>query len=231
MTIVRDILVRAIKLAMNVPQDRIQSDVMRFALDSYNHYGQLVWNQWKWDNAKLTDKAYTPDADGIIELDADVETVRAVYTGTDDTTKEPVSNFESTLKAGGSAPALTNATFEYLADNDSGQRRIKVSNADATYTVLALKRFVEATIEGGYDSEDPTATPTDYRVLKWTLDRAKPAIVAYISDQIRAMQGKQSGDQGSSALASAIEREESFQAKDHRVVPSHPGYSDIGNWH
>lgn len=231
MTVVRDLLVRAIKLAMNVPQDRIQNDVMRFALDSYNHYGQLVWNQWKWDNAKLTDKTYTPDSDGIIELDADVESVRAVYTGTTDTTKEAVSNFESTLKAGGAAPALTNATFEYLADNDSGQRRIKVSNADTTYTVLALKRFVEATIEDGYDSESPDDTPTDYRVAKWTLDRAKPAIVAYVSDQIRQMQGKPVGDQGGSALASAIEREESFQAKDHRVVPSHPGYDEIGNWH
>lgn len=231
MTVVREILLRAVKQAFNFPEERVQIDVLKYALDSYNHFGQVVWNEWRWDNAKIEEKEYTPDADGIITLDADVESVRAVYSGTD-AAGAPVFPLDESLKFGGAAPALTTETFHHMADDeDTGQRRIKVTKATATYRILALKRFVEATIESDYDEEDPSATPTDYRVAQWILDRAKPAIVSLVADALRKMRGLSEIGDGAAFLQKAIQREETAQAKDNRVVPQFPLYGEVGNWY
>lgn len=227
MTIVRDILLRGVKMAFNVPDDRVQLDVMRYALESYNHHGQLIWNEWRWDNAKIQEKQYTADADGIITLDADVESVRAVRTGLPGK-EEAVLPYEETLESVGAAPGLTKETFRYLSDAATGQRRIQVTDASLGYKVLALKRFVEAIIDPAYNASNPAATPTDYRVLTWTLDRAKPAIVAAVADALRMMRGlPQTGD-SNAALANAIMREEQMQARDNRVVPQFPTYGEVG---
>lgn len=228
MTIVRDILLRGVKMAFNVPDDRVQLDVMRYALESYNHHGQLIWNEWRWDNAKIQEKEYTPDSQGVITLDADVESVRAVRTGLPGK-EEAVLPYDETLESVGSAPGLTKQTFRYLSDATAGQRRIQVTDAALAYKVLALKRFVEAVIDPAYNASSPSSTPTDYRVLTWTLDRAKPAIVAAVADALRLMRGMPQTGESGMALANAIMREEQMQARDNRVTPQFPTYWEAGS--
>lgn len=224
---VESIIKTAATAALRIDENHIQRDVVQYAIDSYNIRGRLIWDSWKWDQTKMQEIVIVPDADGIATLPVEVDAVRAVYAGTTRNKSNAVRPYNEEQRVYGSAGQLTPVGFEYLSDDYLGCRRIRFAGEQpgGEYTILALRRFQEAVIDPNYSPEAPLETPTDYRVQRWLIDRAKPALTLFIEDRLRDLAGQAQSGEGSVALQVAVKREEMGQIRDNRVTPAYPMFS------
>lgn len=230
--IVKTILQDCISAACGLPRDPIQEDVRDLALAEFNDKAEMIWLKWPWDNEKMDEfTAPTADSDGIITFAADVESIRAMK-GLDSQGEGTRIWNEDELIAAAQGESVSEDRFQHLSDSSDGYRRILLpTDAEyASYRVLALKRFTRATVEDDYDDTDPTATPTDYRVQRWILERAQPAIRAYVKDALRVFMGISRVGDGDDLLNVALRRETYDADRERRVNPRYPQFSEVGNW-
>lgn len=223
------IIENAVMDGLGLPKDPIPTDIRDIALATLNTQGKVIWLSWPWDNEKL-DEFTVPsaDADGIVVFGSDVEAIRGIRPLSDD--GDPCWNADE-LIAISSGSELDTEQFVYLADAN-GCRRIKLlkNTAGASFKALALRRWVDAVVDPDYDSNDPDATPTDYRVLEFPLDRAEPAVGEFVKDALRAWSGESPRGQGSSMLQVAQNRENEQQERNRRCNPRAPLFEEAGNW-
>lgn len=232
--VVKDILVDCIQQAMGLPRDPIQIDDRDLALASFNENGRIIWDSWSWDNEKIDEfEAPAADADGIITFAADVETIRAikaVKTGTTDSTTR-IWN-QDDLIAAAHGVVVDSDKFIHLADYN-GLRRIRVATDEAvtSYRVLALARWVDVFVDPNYDEDDPSATPLDYRVKTFIIDRAEPALRAAIKDDLRGAIGRRRTGNADKLLNMALQRETYDSDRERRVDPRYPMFIELGDWY
>ena len=231
---IKDILQDCIQQALGLPRDPIQTDIRDMALGILNEQAQVIWGSWPWDNEKLDEfTTPTPDSDGIITFASTVETVRAVRSiATGDTSGTRVWN-QDELIASSKGVEVDTDRFVHLSDDSDGNRRIKVDDDNTTtdtYKALCLKRWVDAVVDDAYDSASPSDTPTDYRVLTFILDRAEPALRAFVKDSLRLTQGMKVIGNGPVLLNNGINRETNDSDRERRLNPKSPMFSEVGNW-
>lgn len=238
MSTISAILVDCIQQSLGLPRTPIQTDIRDEALAIINEYAQAVWLSWPFDNEKLDEFTVTPVA-GIITFPTTTESVRAIR-GVDSAGVggERVFN-EDELIAAARGEQIASERFQHLSDDPAtGARRIRVSTdatvTAATYQALCLARFVEATVEAAYSVLNPAATPTDYRVLRFLLDRAEPALRAYVKNQLRANHGLppvkiESKSSGDHLLNVAVQRENYDNDRERRVNPRSLMFTDLGD--
>jgi len=225
-------LIQSCMPAIGLPINPIQSDIVDMALASYNADGKNVFNSWPWDNSKLPEfSAPTPDASGIITFDITVDIIRAIrFLDDNETDFNEVGNGifnEDEILAARYGKSINNKTWQALPDSTDGYRRIKVplDNITSVIRVLASKRFIEVVIDDAYDSTNPTATPTDYRVASFEIDRAETAVREFMIDSLRMYLGIDGSNKASTNLQVAIDRETGQQNKEVRVLPRNPMFS------
>lgn len=230
-TTVDGIVKAAIQRALNLPSLRIQRDLLEYAVGAYNLCGSRIWNNWPWDNSKMEEIEEQVTENGIVVLPYEVDAIRAVFSTGSMGERTRISNFDEVTEATGSTAPLSSAYYSHLPDNENGQRRIKLSGFQhSTVSVLCLKRFIKAHIRENYSSANPSATPDDYRVLTWPLDRAEMDLVDLIADDIRVWRGLPPRTSEDAVMKRAISREQIQQPRDARIVPQSPSYSEAGNW-
>ena len=222
-------LIQSCMPSIGLPITPIQSDIVDMALASYNVDGKTVFNAWPWDNSKLDEfTSPTPDSGGIITFAANVDIIRAIRyldAGTTDFTEEGTGTFnEDEILSARYGLSVGEDKWQTLADSTAGYRRIKVptDNITSVIRVLAAKRFTPAVISAAYDPANPTATPTDYRVLSFEIDRAEPALREYMVDALRTYLGMGAVGKASTNLQVAINRETGQQNKEVRIEPKSP---------
>ncbi len=231
---VEKILIDSIQQGLGLPRDPIATDIRDLALAAYNEHGRIIWDVWPWDNEKMDEfTAPAADSDGIITFASTVDTVRAIK-GNDANSDSSTRIWnQDDLLAASRGVIVDTERFLHLADDSSGNRRIRISteNTQATYTALALKRWVDAVVDPNYDPLDPSATPTDYRVETFIVDTAEPALRAYIKDTLRRWQGMATEKNGDKLLNIALKREVQDADRERRINPRQPMFGDVGNWH
>lgn len=217
--------------ALGLPRSPVQTDIRDLALGAFNEHATIIWLSWPFHNEKV-DEFTCPaaDSDGIITFDPTVESVRAITattTSSEDTTR--IWNKDD-LIAAADGVLVGQDRFKHLADDSSGNRRIRVDadTAADSYKCLALKRWVDAVADDAYDANDPSATPNDYRVLTFILDRAEPALRANIKDALRIFQSIPPLRNGTALLALAVEREVIDNDTENRVNPRQPMFEELG---
>jgi hypothetical protein len=225
----QQLIQQAVQEALGLPRDPIATDIRDLALATANMQGKIIWLSWPYDNEKLDEFTDTPDANGIITLPATVDIVRAVKCIAAGTTEGTRVWPESELIAAAAGETLSSDRFHYLADLE-GFRRIKVGDTTASYRILALARWTDATVEADYDPASPEDTPTDYRVLQFPLDRAEPALMEFIKDALRVWDGAAPTRDGGNLLQVAMNRETKQQDRDDRLNPRCPAYDEVGAW-
>lgn len=228
---VETLLLDCISQALSLPRDPVQVDIRDLALSIFNEQGRIIWDQWPWDNEKIPEQTVTPDNDGIITFGAEVDVVRAlqaVSAGGDTGTR--IWN-EDDLIAAAQGATISSERFQHMRE-ENGVVRIQVPTAATypTYKALCLSRWVDATVEAGYNPADPTATPTDYRVLIFAIYRAEPALVAMIKDGLREFTGRPQLKNGTQLLQIALQRDTYDADRERRINPRNPMYSEIGEW-
>jgi len=233
--IVLEILKSAINNGLKLPRDPIQSDILSLALDFYANSGKELYDLWTWDNRNIDELTMTPDSDGIITFDVTVDIVRAVKavaTGSsdnDDTFIWPQDQINAAILG----KLVSPDRFVYLSnDATTGGRRIQVNSDDAIaeYKVLAFKKFIPAVIDDDYDSTDPTATPTDYRVIEFPIDHLNPAIIAKVADDLREWDGQKLKNDWEGLVKIARQKVDSHQVRGHVVHPPEAVFGELGNW-
>jgi hypothetical protein len=231
--IVNALLTDAIQEALGLPRDEIQTDIRDLALSVYNEKGRIIWDSHRWDNEKV-DEFTSPAATaaGIITFAATVDVVRAIRSiETNSEGSARVWN-EDELIAAAQGEAISGDRFQHLADDADGYRRIMVhpDNVGKTYKVLALKRWVDAIVDGAYSAVNPSATPLDYRVMRVAVDRAEPALRAYVKDALRIWKGEPPLNNGDQLLSVAVRRETFDADRERRTNPVAPNFDEIGEW-
>jgi len=108
---------------------------------------------------------------------------------------------------------------------------VPVETTYPTYRVLALKHWSDAVVDANYDPLDPSATPTDYRVLTFIIDRAEPALRAYVKDVLREYDDRPQLKNAERLLGMAINRDIKDTDREKRLNPRNPCFTEIGNWH
>lgn len=236
--IIRDCIAEALCL----PRDPISEELLGLALSAMNEQAEIIWLSWKWDNEKL-DEFVTPtvDANGIIVFAEDVESVMAVKqidASTDEGTfLWPQDEYLAAVRG----ETISTERFQQLGIDTTAAtaaqhyRRIRVeAPLDPTdppsYKALCLKKCVRAVVDGAYDVTDPTATPTDYRVMTFLLDRAETSLRSAVKDTLRRSQGIPTEGQSGTLLNLALKRETFDSGRERRVEPKSPMFSDVGNW-
>jgi len=229
-----EIIVDSVQLALGLPRDPIAVDVRDLALAVMNKQGRIIWDAWPWDDEKVDEfEAPAMDASGIVTFAATVDVVRAVraiQSGSTDDSGTRIWN-QDELVAAARGEAVESDRFITLAQS-GGCRRIQLADpdSDATYKVLALKRWVPAVVDDAYSAGDPTATPTDYRVLEYVPDRAEPAVREYVEDALREWDGQKARNQGDALLRQAWKRENEQGDRERRAEPRYPAFDEAGNW-
>jgi hypothetical protein len=225
---------RAIRDGMGYREDEdMDVELRNVALGAFNTHGRIIFDTWKWDNAKMDEfTAPDPDADGIITFASDVESIRALISITADGDQRARVWNEDELIAATNGDQVASDRFQHLADDSSGNRRILVdSDADAaSYRVLARKRFIEAIIDPAYDPNDPSATPLDYRVMTFIIDRAEPALQGFMTDEVRDFDGRRTRGSGGELLKVARKLESEQSDRETRINPRTPQFSEMGDW-
>lgn len=225
--------------ALFLPADGVSEDILEIGLAAANEAAEEIWLSWPFDNEKMDEfETPAPDDDGIITFGSDVESVRALRAISTDA----VTGIERTqaiwnevdVLAAYSGGSVSSDRFQHLAATSAGLRRIRVAiptdGSTPTYKALGLKKYTKATIEGAYDSEDPTATPTDYRVMTFVLDRAEGALRAKVKDALRMAQGMQTVGNGDALLQLALRREMIDSDREQRVNVRTPMFDEVGDW-
>lgn len=213
------------------PADALPNDVRDFAVNFANSEGKTIWDAWPWDNTKLDEFAAPAAVDGVITFDSTVDTIRAIRGVPSGATEGARVWNQNDLRAATAGVLVSGERFTILADS-GGCRRIRVDSSDTTtaYQVLATKRWTDATVESGYDDSNPSATPTDYRVLEFPIDRALQAFRAAVRDRLRQWMGMAAvGDVGR-LMDVALNRELRDGDREQRFDPRTPRYEEVGNW-
>lgn len=227
-TIIRDAVAEGLKL----PKTNVQNDILSIGVQYYNKCGKLIFEEYQWENRKEVGTEYTPDSDGIITLGAEVDTIRAI---------RPISTADSDARCEALKPEddvnayirgvdISPGYYRYLPDDDDGYRRIQVYVDEnySTYKIIAYNRFVKATIEDAYDADDPTATPTDYRVIQWPIDHCEHVLVEYIADMFRDWDGQPKTNEWREMLQAAIRKLDKQRPTEH-IVNNDSIFSDLGD--
>ena len=81
-----------------------------------------------------------------------------------------------------------------------------------------------------YSSVTPSATPTDYRVILFPLDKADQALQAYISDQLRLWDGQPQRNDWDALLRVAIGTQENQEQRTHQLIVPSPAFADVGRF-
>lgn len=227
---VKQILQDCIQQALGLPRDPIQTDIRDLALGAYNEEGRIIWDSYPWDNEKLDPFDAPAAVIGIITFAADVDAIRAIR-GVDSSGNGTRVWSEDELIAAANGETVSSERFQHLADAN-GCRRIRMATSTTlvTYSVLALKRFVDAVVDAAYDPADPAATPTDYRVMTFPADKAESALREMIKDKLRVFKGKPVRNMGDKLLETARRRDVLDTDRERRINPRSPNYSDIGEW-
>jgi hypothetical protein len=225
------IIQNAVQDGLGLPRDPIAVDIRDLALSSANNRGKIIWSSWPFDNEKMDEfTAPTPSAQsGVIVFSADVDAIRAVKVVPAGATEGTRIWSEDELNAAAQGGAVSSERFIYLSDYQ-GCRRIKVADPTLTYRVLALSKWVDAIVDPLYSPATPSATPTDYRVLTFPLDRAEPALLEMVKDDLRVWDGNAPKGEGISLMQLAKNRETEQQDRDQRLNPRYPAYSEVGDW-
>jgi len=238
---VLEIIEDAVSDALGLERDPIQNNVIQEGIARYRKCGKIIFDLFPWDNRKLpyfnTDSAdatlmtsYTTTT-GIIIFGTSIDIVRAVRsieTSDNDDTGGLIWA-QSVINAAVIGENVSSVRFIPMDDSAAGNRRISVRIDDevAKYRIVATKRFVPAIIDAAYDALDPTATPTDYRVLEWPIHHADPAIVAYVADELRGWDGQTEKEDWNSLLQVGINKVDNQQARDHQITPQDPEFNDL----
>jgi hypothetical protein len=200
----------------------------------------VIFDLFPWDNRKTpnfdTDDAtymtsYDTDT-GIITFAPAIDIIRAVRAvSTSDAQPDRVVYAQSEINAAINGVDVSPGRFDPMHDDSNGSRRILVQKDDSIdkYRMLATTRFVPAIIDPNYDANDPTATPTDYRVLEWPIDHADSAIIAYVSDELRGWDGQRLKNDWKEILAVAIAKVTEQQARGQEVFPVHGSFGNLGD--
>lgn len=236
-----DIMKDSITDGLGLPRTGIQNDVIQEAVAKYNFCGRTIWDAWPWDNKKIdqfdtSDATYISSFDtatGIVTFAANVDLIRAVMgVNTNSTNNDSFVWNESEINMAIRGESVTSGAYKILADTAAGLRRIQVAVDDnvATYKILATKTFTKAIIDPAYNSSTPSATPTDYRVILFPLDKADQALQAYISDQLRLWDGQPQRSDWDSLLRVAIGTQENQEQRTHQLIVPSPAFADVGRF-
>lgn len=225
------IIQNAVQDGLGLPRDPIALDIFELALASANNRGKIIWTSWPFDNEKMDEfTAPTPSVNsGVIVFGTDVDAIRAIKAVAAGATEGTRVWSEDDLIAASQGGSVSSERFTYLSDYQ-GCRRIKVSDPAASYRVLALSKWVDAIVDPDYDEDHPEETPTDYRVLTFPLDRAEPALLEAVKDDLRVWDGMAPKGEVAGLLAVAKNRENEQQDRDNRMNPRYPAYSEAGDW-
>lgn len=228
--IIKPAILDALKMSSSIPAEHI-----KVAVDFYNSSEPFVWRKWPWHNRKVDEIEVTPDSDGIIVFDGDnssVDVVRAVKSvGVGDDSNVLVWN-EDAIRSAINGDDIGSGKFVCLSDDTSGNRRIKINVDDeiSTYKVLAFKRFVKAEVNDSYSAGAPTATPNDYRVLTWQIDRAEAALIEYITDQLRKWNNQDTTGRWAHALNGSVDDIKRQEATEQKITPDYGAFGETGKW-
>lgn len=230
---VKTLIQDCVQEALQLPRDPLAEDVRDLALQVYNTRGRDIFQAWPWDNTKIDEFTAPAAVSGVITFTyevGEVRGIRSLNTSTD-ATGERLWN-QDELQAATRGVSVESGRFIYLADSATGCRRIRIDAEDTTgvYRVLALKRFVQATVESAYDEDHPELTPTDYRVAVFTIDRAENALREFVKDALRLWAGEAPQNQGQTNLQNALQREQAHQDRERVATPRVPMFQEVGQW-
>lgn len=239
---VESIVKAAIREGLKVYNDSaITDEMIQRAVDAYNASEPFIWRKWPWHNRKVDELSVEADDDGIIVFDGDnsdvdiIRAVRAVDSSVDATGENftPMIWNQSDIRAAINGEEISSGTFQNLSDDSDGYRRIKVYADDdvTSYKVLAFRRFVQAEVSDSYSESDPTATPYDYRVLTWKIDRTNASLIAYIADELREWMSKDKEGRWTHALNGTIKDIREQEQTEHLVTPKCGMFNELGDWY
>lgn len=234
---VESIIKAAIREGMKIYTDAgITEPMIQQSVDIYNASEPFIWRKWPWTNRKIDEIEVSPDEDGIIVFDgdnSDVDMVRAVRSVSTTGDSTPMIWNEDDVRAAMNGGEIGSDKFQKLVDDSDGYRRIKVSVDDAVsaYKVLAFRRFVQAEVNESYSSGDPSATPYDYRVLTWKIDRAEAPLIDYIADGLRSYMSKEKKGTYVHGLNGTIKDIRDQEATEKLMTPAEGKFGEMGDWY
>lgn len=231
-TIIKAAIREALKLNSAIPDDLLEA-----AVDFYNASEPIVWRAFPFHTKKI-ELEKTPDSNGIIVFDGeadddeDVDVVRAVVAlaeGDDGDVLVWNQDAIRSLMNGGDSPG--SYRFHNIADDASGNRRIKVDVEDgvSSYKVLAFRRFLKAAFYSATTVPTPTSDD-DYRTLKWKIDIAEPALIAWIADKIREWASREKTGTWAHSLNGTIKELREQEATEVLITPDCGMFADVGGF-
>ena len=170
--------------------------------------------------------------DGEADDDEDVDVVRAVVAlaeGDDGDVLVWNQDAIRSLMNGGDSPG--SYRFHNIADDASGNRRIKVDVEDgvSSYKVLAFRRFLKAAFYSATTVPTPTSDD-DYRTLKWKIDIAEPALIAWIADKLREWASREKTGTWAHSLNGTIKELREQEATEVLITPDCGMFADVGGF-
>lgn len=203
---------------IGLPRSPVQTDVLDVALAIVNVEAEDIFNALDWVNARMDVFTVTPDENGIITFTTDVDVIRAVRSIDSDNANSgtPIFN-EDEILASSQGAGISSSAFQYLADDASGCRRIKVSTEDtpASYAVLALKRLTKY-------------TTANYTTATFPIDRAVGVLQKKVINALRGWQGLTPVHDARGSLLVAVNREKGLTQTQERFVPQSPMFGEAG---
>jgi len=229
---IEEIVEAAILDVFKLQDDSIPAAYIKAAVAFYNASEPIVWRAFPWQTKKI-EAEVSPDSDGIITLGSEVDIVRAVQPIESDGEPGALVWHEDEIRSAmNGSGTISTERFDHMADDDDGYRRIKVNPDDeiSTYKILAFSRFEKARVEADYDSDNPTLTPADYRVLTWKLDQAEAALISFITDKLRGWNNQEENGKWMHSLNGAVKDLKDQQATEQLVSPDDGDFGEMGNW-
>lgn len=214
--------------------DAIPNDMIDLGVYYYNKCGKKIYDQFLWDESKK-DVFEIDSVDGIITFDGDddIDIILAIRPKNTNSSSDinPAIWPEDIANAFINGRDVSSLRFTYLAPDSSDNRRVKVATSDNidTYYVYAKTRFTRATVESSYDSENPSATPTDYRVLKWPVSHVSEGVAEYMADRYREYIDEDLTREWERTIAIEIDKVRKQQATGNQIVPANPMFANIGS--
>jgi hypothetical protein len=228
--IIQNAIFNALRVRENQTDDQIHA-----AVNFYNQSEPFIWRKWPWKNRKIDEFSVTPDSEGIVTFDGDNSDVDIIC-GIKQADPNDESGIilvwaEDEILAAINGMDIGGSKFQHLSDDDNGNRRIKINVEDevTTYKVLAKRRFVHAIVDPAYDSQNPSATPTDYRVLTWKIDRANQPLIEYVADQMREWSTQDKTGTWAHSVNAVVKDIREQEATDNTLQPDYGSFSGLGD--
>ena len=219
MATIQDILVSCVQKALGLPRDDIATDIRDRALDEINDRGREIFDAWPWDNTKIDQFDAPAPVSGVITFASTVDVIRAIrVVDANGDDQGPIFNQDEILASiQGQTDLSEVARYENLADDASGNRRIRVED-DTTVTrkVLALNRFVAF-----------TSSATDL-AKQFQIRHAEIALKEFVCDALREYIGYPTLGKGPGALKIALDRATTIEQREIKVTPRHSWFTEIG---